>query len=104
MISASMLGLGRALGETIAVALVLNSGFKINWVINEVGGDTFASTIALKFGEASGSKLGIPALITAGLGVWARPKTVPSVSAGAVFAATAASVPSKGAILRSRRD
>ena len=31
MISASMLGLGRALGETIAVALVLNSGFKINW-------------------------------------------------------------------------
>jgi phosphate transport system permease protein len=71
MISAAMLGLGRALGETIAVALVLNSGFKINWVINEVGGDTFASTIALKFGEASGSKLGIPALITAGLFLFA---------------------------------
>ena len=71
MISAAMLGLGRALGETIAVALVLNSGFKINWVLNEVGGDTFASTIALKFGEASGSKLGIPALITAGLFLFA---------------------------------
>jgi phosphate transport system permease protein len=67
MISASMLGLGRALGETIAVALVLNSGFHINWYILEPGGDTFASTIALKFGEASGSPLGIPALITAGL-------------------------------------
>ena len=67
MISASMLGLGRALGETIAVALVLNSGFKINWYLLEPGGDTFASTIALKFGEASGSELGIPALITAGL-------------------------------------
>ena len=44
MISAAMLGLGRALGETIAVALVLNSGFKINYHLNEVGGDTFAST------------------------------------------------------------
>ncbi len=67
MISAAMLGLGRALGETIAVALVLNSGFQINWHLTEPGGDTFASTIALKFGEASGSPLGIPALITAGL-------------------------------------
>ena len=44
MISAAMLGLGRALGETIAVALVLNSGFRINWHITEAGGDTFAST------------------------------------------------------------
>jgi len=44
------------------------------------------------------------AMVTAGLGVWARPKTTPSVSAGAVFSATAVSVPSKGAILRSRRD
>ena len=54
IISAAMLGLGRALGETIAVALVLNSGFRINWHLTEPGGDTFASTIALKFGEAGG--------------------------------------------------
>lgn len=67
MISAAMLGLGRALGETIAVALVLNSTFKINWHLTEKSGDTFASTIALKFGEASGNPLGIPALVTAGL-------------------------------------
>ena len=67
MISAAMLGLGRALGETIAVALVLNSGFAINWHLTEPGGDTIASLIALKFGEASGSPLGIPALIAAGL-------------------------------------
>ena len=66
MISASMLGLGRALGETIAVALVLNSGFTINWHITEPGGDTFASTIALKFGEAGGSPVAIAALIAAG--------------------------------------
>jgi phosphate transport system permease protein len=67
LISASMLGLGRALGETIAVALVLNSGFTINIHLTEPGGDTVASTIVLKFGEAGGSQLGIPALILAGL-------------------------------------
>jgi phosphate transport system permease protein len=62
-----MLGLGRALGETIAVALVLNSGFAINWHLTESGGDTLASTIALKFGEATSSAKGIPALVFAGL-------------------------------------
>jgi phosphate transport system permease protein len=67
IISAAMLGLGRALGETIAVALVLNSGFRINWHITEPGGDTFASTIALKFGESGGSPVAIAALIAAGL-------------------------------------
>jgi len=67
MVSAAMLGLGRALGETIAVALVLNSGFAINWHLTEPGGDTVASTIVLKFGEAGSSSIGIPALILAGL-------------------------------------
>ena len=67
MISAAMLGLGRALGETIAVALVLNSGFKINWQLTEPGGDTISANIANKFGEAAGSPLGIPALILSGL-------------------------------------
>jgi phosphate transport system permease protein len=67
MISAAMLGLGRALGETIAVALVLSSGFVINPHITEVGGDTIAATIALKFGEAASNNQGIPALIAAGL-------------------------------------
>jgi phosphate transport system permease protein len=80
MISAAMLGLGRALGETIAVALVLNSGFKINWHINEVGGDTLASVIVLKFGEASSSRLGIPALITAGLFLFAITLIVNSIA------------------------
>ena len=67
IISASMLGLGRALGETIAVALVLNSGYTINWHLTEPGGDTFASTIALKFGESGGNPVAIAALIAAGL-------------------------------------
>ena len=67
VISAAMLGLGRALGETIAVALVINSGYVINWHITDPGGDTFASTIALKFGESGGNPVAIAALIAAGL-------------------------------------
>jgi len=49
-----MLGLGRALGETIAVALILSATFQINWQWTEPGGNTFAANIALKFNEAAG--------------------------------------------------
>jgi phosphate transport system permease protein len=65
MISASMLGLGRALGETIAVALVLSAAFDINWHITEPGGNTFAANIALKWNEAGPN--GLSALIASGL-------------------------------------
>jgi phosphate transport system permease protein len=65
MISAAMLGLGRALGETIAVALVLSASFKINWHISEPAGNTIAANIALKWNEANA--LGLSALIASGL-------------------------------------
>ena len=65
MISASMLGLGRALGETIAVALMLSATFVINPHITEPGGITFAANIALKWNEAG--TIGISALIASGL-------------------------------------
>lgn len=65
MISAAMLGLGRALGETIAVALVLSATFNINWHLTEPGGNSFAANIALKFNEAGPTGQG--ALIAAGL-------------------------------------
>ena len=65
MISAAMLGLGRALGETIAVALILSATYTINWQITEPGGNSFAANIALKWKEASG--VGIGALIASGL-------------------------------------
>jgi phosphate transport system permease protein len=65
MISASMLGLGRALGETIAVALIISPTFRINWHITEPGGITFASNIALKWGDAG--TIGLSALIASGL-------------------------------------
>ena len=53
VISASMLGLGRALGETLAVMILLsglNDGSPWNWSIFN-GGATFASKIALNAAE-----------------------------------------------------
>ncbi len=65
MISASMLGLGRALGETIAVALILSASYDINWHITEPGGNTFAANIALRWNEAG--PIGLSALVASGL-------------------------------------
>jgi len=65
VISATMLGLGRALGETIAVALILSAAFEINWHITEPGGNTFAANIALKWNEAG--PIGLSALVASGL-------------------------------------
>ncbi len=51
---AVMLGLGRALGETIAVALVIGSAPQITSHIFEPG-DAMAAVIANQFGEAQGT-------------------------------------------------
>ncbi|KDQ68597.1 phosphate ABC transporter permease subunit PstC [Streptomyces halstedii] len=65
IISASMLGLGRALGETMAVATVLSPSFLISLHVLNPGGGTFAQNIAAKFGEAD--EFGRDALIASGL-------------------------------------
>jgi phosphate transport system permease protein len=65
LVSAAMLGLGRALGETIAVAIVIGSSFGISWHILVPGGNTIAANIANKFGEAGAT--GRSALIASGL-------------------------------------
>lgn len=50
-----MLGLGRALGETIAVFFVLKIVFEVNWYqIIESGGGSVATLIVSRFGEVSG--------------------------------------------------
>jgi phosphate transport system permease protein len=64
-----ILGLGRALGETIAVALVLASTYDIHLRILEPGGNTIAANIATKFGEAG--EVGRSALIASGLVLFA---------------------------------
>ena len=65
VVSASILGLGRALGETLAVTIVLSNVYGISWHLTETGGVTFASNIALKYGEAG--TVGTGALIASGL-------------------------------------
>jgi phosphate transport system permease protein len=54
VVSAVMIGFGRAVGETIAVALVVGSSPRLT--ANILGtGDTMASIIANEFGDASGT-------------------------------------------------
>ncbi|MEU5834280.1 phosphate ABC transporter permease subunit PstC [Streptomyces diacarni] len=65
VISASMLGLGRALGETMAVATVLSPSFLIHASLLQPGGGTFAQNIAAGFKEAGAT--GRDALIASGL-------------------------------------
>ncbi|MBO0731742.1 MAG: phosphate ABC transporter permease subunit PstC [Acidimicrobiaceae bacterium] len=60
-----MLGLGRALGETIAVAMVLSATYVITVNVLGPGGNTIAANIATKFGEAG--PLGQQALVASGL-------------------------------------
>ena len=59
-----MLGLGRALGETIAVYVILGLDFAISPHILEHGGTSVASFIAAEFG--AGGKLGTANLLMLG--------------------------------------
>lgn len=65
LIAAIMLGLGRALGETIALALTLGSTYAISFDLLGPGGNTIAANIANRFGEANDT--GRSALIASGL-------------------------------------
>jgi phosphate transport system permease protein len=66
IISAAMLGLGRALGETMVVAMVLSPAALITFVLTgSQNPSTIAGNIALNFPEAHG--VGVNALIATGL-------------------------------------
>lgn len=66
IVSASMLGLGRALGETMAVAMVLSASGGITFaLLTPNNPNTIAANIALSFPEAYG--LNINVLIATGL-------------------------------------
>ncbi|MEU4511643.1 phosphate ABC transporter permease subunit PstC [Nonomuraea wenchangensis] len=65
VISAAMLGLGRAMGETIAVALIFPATFDISIQILTPHGNSIAANIANGFGEAT--PIGRGALIASGL-------------------------------------
>ena len=64
IIGGTMLGLGRALGETIAVVLILSPAFDLKIRVLEIGTSTVSALIAGRFGEATDAQLS--ALLTAG--------------------------------------
>lgn len=82
IIGGTMLGLGRALGETIAVYLIISPRFDINFNILEAGSNSVSSLIALRFGESSG--FGLSALMAAGLALFAMTLAVNFTAAGFV--------------------
>ncbi|MDP2709916.1 MAG: phosphate ABC transporter permease subunit PstC [Solirubrobacteraceae bacterium] len=70
VIGGSMLGLGRALGETMAVTIILSvSGAVTLNLISSGNPSTIAANIALNFPESSG--LAVNALIASGLALFA---------------------------------
>jgi phosphate transport system permease protein len=64
IIGGTMLGLGRALGETIAVLLIISTQFDVKFRPLEIGTETVSALIAGQFGEATPAQLS--ALLTAG--------------------------------------
>ncbi|WP_246046079.1 phosphate ABC transporter permease subunit PstC [Rarobacter faecitabidus] len=69
IISASMLGLGRALGETMAVLMVISPGLLYSFFLLKPGQhQTIAANIAAQFPEASG--LSVSVLIATGLALF----------------------------------
>jgi phosphate transport system permease protein len=69
MIGGTMLGLGRALGETIGVFLVISMVFAIQPHILQTGGGSIAALIALRYSDDTG--IALAALMAAGLVLFA---------------------------------
>ncbi len=78
-IGACMLGIGRALGETIAVLLIINASFQLNWHVLQSGGYSVASMIAGLWQYSSYDQLS--ALMAAGLVLFAITLIVNSLAA-----------------------
>jgi phosphate transport system permease protein len=68
VIGGTMLGLGRALGETIAVVMIISPVFIIQPHILQSTTNSVAALIALEYGESD--QLGLSALMAAGLALF----------------------------------
>jgi phosphate transport system permease protein len=93
IIGGTMLGLGRALGETIAIYMIISPVFKINTHILQAGGNSVSSLIALRYGDAS--QFGMSALMAAGLALFIVTLIV-NFSASAVVARSRSGAQSEG--------
>jgi phosphate transport system permease protein len=68
IVGGTMLGLGRALGETIAIYMIISPVFTVQWHVLQNGANSVSSLIALRYGEAS--PFGMSALMAAGLALF----------------------------------
>ena len=82
IIGGTMLGLGRALGETVAVLLILQYLTQIKLSVVSNGGLTISQLIANGFGDAT--KLQLSALLTAGLVLFVVTLVVNTIAAAIV--------------------
>jgi phosphate transport system permease protein len=82
MIGGTMLALGRALGETIVVYLIISPVFTVNWHVLATGGNSISALIALNNGEAS--PFGRAALMAAGLALFATTLVINFIAAAIV--------------------
>lgn len=83
VLSAVMLGLGRALGETMAVAMVLSATGVVSIdLTSSTNPSTIAANIALKFPEATG--LQVNALVASGLALFAVTFAVNALGRGLI--------------------
>lgn len=78
IIGAALLGLGRALGETIAIAIVLSLTTEPRWNVLEEKGGSIAGFIATQFGEANASARS--GLIAAGLALFVMTLVVNAIA------------------------
>jgi phosphate transport system permease protein len=69
IIGGTMLALGRALGETISVVIIISPAFDLKVRPLEIGTNTISALIAGRFGEATTTQLS--ALLTAGFVLFA---------------------------------
>ncbi|AJT41608.1 phosphate ABC transporter permease subunit PstC [Psychromicrobium lacuslunae] len=93
IIGGTMLGLGRALGETIAVYLIISPKFVVNPHILENGSNTVAAHIALRYGEAN--QFSISALMAAGLALFALTMAI-NFTASSIIARSRSGAESEG--------
>ncbi len=79
MIGGTMLGLGRALGETIAVVMIISPVFILQPHILQHGTSSISSLIALEYAEAT--PFAVSALMAAGLALFALTLAVNVIAA-----------------------
>jgi phosphate transport system permease protein len=83
IIGGTMLALGRALGETISVVLILQPAYEIKWNVLEGGNQTISALIAGSYAEATPTQLS--ALLAAGFVLFLMTLVVNTI-AGAIVA------------------